>query len=332
MSAAELLALAQRGDIAAACKMMDADCAAADPDGWYVRGLWHVEGRILPRNLSDARTAFAAAESLGHRGGARILAGFIARGIGGSRDWGVALDLLAAWRDRDPLAARQHALIAAMSLDRDGNPLSEFVTERLCARPRIEHCRQFVSLAEAEFLVDLARPRLARARVYDAVHARFVVDPLRTSSAAGFPLVHEYPFVTALNRRIAALSGTSAEQGEPLQVLRYAPGEEYRAHLDAIPGLANPRVLTVLIYLDDGYAGGETEFGPAKLRFRGHRGSALMFGTVDDNGRPDPAAEHAGRPVTSGTKTIASRWIRAEVPDQLGDFGNHEVTAQRSAR
>jgi prolyl 4-hydroxylase len=37
-----------------------------------------------------------------------------------------------------------------------------------------------------------------------------------------------------------------------------------------------------------------------------------MFSNVDADGRPDPLSEHAGLPVTSGTKLIASRWIREE--------------------
>jgi prolyl 4-hydroxylase len=118
--------------------------------------------------------------------------------------------------------------------------------------------------------------------------------------------------VNALNRRIAAFSGTSVAQGEPLQLLCYRPGAEYRAHVDALPSEPNQRILTVLVYLSNDYAGGETHFPRAGLSFRGNPGDALIFSNVTGDGRLDPLAIHAGMPVTSGVKWIASRWIRAQ--------------------
>ena len=101
------------------------------------------------------------------------------------------------------------------------------------------------------------------------------------------------------------------DQGETLQLLRYAPGAQYRAHFDALAGEANQRVATVLVYLTDDYEGGETQFVRTGLAYRGRKGDALLFRNVDAGGRPDPMALHAGLPVTRGVKIIASRWIRA---------------------
>ena len=100
------------------------------------------------------------------------------------------------------------------------------------------------------------------------------------------------------------------EQGEPLQVLRYRPGQQYRNHYDAIAGLDNQRALTMLVYLNDAYQGGETRFVRTGLAVRGRKGDALLFRNILPDGRPDPMSEHAGLPVVSGTKLIASRWIR----------------------
>ena len=38
------------------------------------------------------------------------------------------------------------------------------------------------------------------------------------------------------------------------------PGQEYRPHFDAIGNADNQRVLTFLVYLNDDYEGGETDF------------------------------------------------------------------------
>jgi prolyl 4-hydroxylase len=140
---------------------------------------------------------------------------------------------------------------------------------------------------------------------------RLIMNPVRTSDTAVFPWVAENPAVHALNRRIAVASATRAEQGEPLQVLRYAPGQEYRPHIDAVPGLANQRILTMLVWLNDDYEGGETRFIETGLTVKGRKGDALLFENVDAEGRPDTKMVHAGLPVTRGVKLLASRWIRA---------------------
>ena len=88
--------------------------------------------------------------------------------------------------------------------------------------------------------------------VVDSATGRQVRDPLRTSDGIGFTWPLENPAVHALNRRIAAASGTDVERGEPLQVLRYKPGEQYRTHFDAIPGFANQRVMTMIVWLNAG--------------------------------------------------------------------------------
>jgi prolyl 4-hydroxylase len=138
---------------------------------------------------------------------------------------------------------------------------------------------------------------------------RNVPDPIRTSDGSTFHWLIEDPATHAINRRIAALSGTSVEQGEPLHILRYRPGQQYHPHHDWLPP-PNRRVMTVLIYLNDDYEGGETAFPKAELQVRGRKGDALVFVSALPNGDLDPLSEHAGLPVTKGTKYLASRWIR----------------------
>ncbi|MET0180846.1 MAG: 2OG-Fe(II) oxygenase, partial [Novosphingobium sp.] len=84
-----------------------------------------------------------------------------------------------------------------------------------------------------------------------------------------------------------------------------------RPHHDAIAGLTNPRVWTVLIYLNEGYGGGETHFPANGLRVKGRIGDAVLFRNLTPAGDPDPLAGHAGLPVSAGEKWLATRWIRA---------------------
>ena len=157
--------------------------------------------------------------------------------------------------------------------------------------------------------------------VIDPVSQRFISDPVRIARSTGFPFVLESPFLHALNRRIAALTRTRYEQGEPLQVLSYRAGEEYKLHSDVLPGPVNQRVLTVLVALGDDFAGGETAFPDLGIRWRGQVGEALVFANTDARGAPEPTARHAGMPVAAGTKTILSKWIRQAPLDISGPPG-----------
>jgi prolyl 4-hydroxylase len=198
-----------------------------------------------------------------------------------------------------------------MALGPDGSPLAVPAPERLSERPHVLRFRGLFTPDECRYLIDAAAPMLAPAVVIDPKTGRQRPDPLRIADSVGFTPPLETLAVQALGRRIAAASGTNFDQGEPLQVLRYRAGGEYRPHFDAIPGFANQRVATMLVWLNDGFEGGETQFPEAGLALRGMVGDAILFRNVGGDGRPDPASAHSGRPVKAGEKWLASRWIRA---------------------
>jgi prolyl 4-hydroxylase len=180
----------------------------------------------------------------------------------------------------------------------------------LSSRPAVWAFRDFASAEECDYLIELATSRLQPAVIVDPASGQLRPDPVRSSDSAAFPWVAEDMVVGALNRRIAVASGTRPICGEPLQVLRYAPGQEYRPHLDALPPSQNQRVLTMLVYLNEGYRGGETFFTQSGLKFSASRGDGLLFRNASADGLPDPSSKHAGLPVLQGVKFIASRWIR----------------------
>jgi prolyl 4-hydroxylase len=202
-------------------------------------------------------------------------------------------------------------LIEQMALDGEGDPLSLPLAETLSERPHLRRLPGLLTPAECGYLIAAAGPMLAPAVVVDPQTGAQRPDPLRRCDVAGFTLPLENPAVHALNRRLAAASGTAVAQGEPLQVLRYRPGGEYRPHLDAIPGFANPRVQTILVCLNENFDGGETRFEAGPLSLRGAAGDAILFDNIRADGRPDASARHAGLPVRRGEKWLASRWIRA---------------------
>ena len=320
------LALAAEGRSAEALALVEKHASEGDSEALFIRGLWRIEGKLIARDLGQARQDLATAADKGRTEASRILAGLVATGTGASPDWPEAIALLERFSGSDQVAERQRSLIAAMDLDDKGDPMVKPQGTRLSETPEVVRFDGLFSAAECDFLRDVAGQRFRPALIFHEARKQFVKDPIRDSDTASFPIVFEWPGVHALNRRIAAATDTRVEQGEPLQLLRYRPGQEYKPHLDAIPGLENQRHLTMIVWLNDDYAGGETHFLETGLSVRGDKGDALMFRNAPADGRPDPASRHAGLPVTRGEKLIASRWIRQRPPQGPEEaFGPHEA-------
>jgi len=109
---------------------------------------------------------------------------------------------------------------------------------------------------------------------------------------------------------------------EALQVVRYGQGNYYKSHydqchdkvsycIDQIKEFTGPRKWTLLLYLNDDYDGGETEFVALDRRVKGRKGDALLFHSLtNDDTRVHPLSLHQGVPVRHGQKYIANVWIR----------------------
>ena len=314
-------ALAQRGAVAEAYGQLQQAIAAGDGLAAATLADWRMAGQIVRRDIGAAQALYGRAFELGVDAAAGPFTALLASGAGGSaRDWPAALALLSR-READPVARLQARLIAAMDLDEAGDPRRVPPAGPIRSSPRIVGIREFLTADECRYLIAVAAPRLQPSEVVDPRSGRLIRDPVRTARAAAFPLVLEDPVLHAINRRIAAATGTAWAQGEPAQVLCYRPGEEYRLHSDALPPGPNQRVITVLVALNDDYGGGETRFPAVGLAWRGRTGEALVFGNVDRAGAADPAARHAGTPVARGTKLLLSRWIREHPLDLSGPPG-----------
>ncbi|MCW1402843.1 2OG-Fe(II) oxygenase [Novosphingobium sp. MW5] len=93
-------------------------------------------------------------------------------------------------------------------------------------------------------------------------------------------------------------------------MLRYKPGQEYKPHYDFVRAADNQRTVTALVWLNEGYDGGETAFLKTGLKVKGRKGDCLVFHNTLPDRSLDPLTEHAGLPVKRGTKLLYNRWIR----------------------
>ncbi|RYF33492.1 MAG: 2-oxoglutarate-dependent dioxygenase, partial [Comamonadaceae bacterium] len=183
--------------------------------------------------------------------------------------------------------------------------------------PRVIVFGDLLADEECDALIAAARVRLARSLTVETQTGGEVLNVDRTSDGMFFER-GESEIVSRIEQRIAALLRWPLEFGEGLQVLRYAPGAQYRPHYDYFdpsePGTptilrrGGQRVATLLMYLQEPEQGGSTTFPDVGLEVAPARGTGVFF-SYD---RPDPATRtlHGGAPVLAGEKWVATKWLR----------------------
>jgi prolyl 4-hydroxylase len=183
--------------------------------------------------------------------------------------------------------------------------------------PRVVLLGNLVSAEECAELIETARGRLRRSPTFNASTGQSEAHESRTSDGTYLPTAFT-PLVARIEQRIADLLGWPLENGEPLQVLHYGPGAEYKPHYDyfdpdgagaeAALRHGGQRVATLVTYLNTPTRGGATTFPDVGLEFAAVQGNAVFF-SYD---RPDPSTRtlHAGAPVLEGEKWVLTRWLR----------------------
>lgn len=176
----------------------------------------------------------------------------------------------------------------------------------------------FLTEEEIEHIKKAAEPKLQRSMVVGQ-NFQSVPSEVRTSDGA-FLEVGSDEIIARIERRIAKVTGIAVENGEGLQVLRYAHTQEYKPHFDFFEPSneqerqmmqhTGNRVGTLIFYLSDVEEGGATYFPQLKLAIHPKKGSAVWFGYMGKDGVLDMRSEHAGLPILKGEKWIATKWLR----------------------
>lgn len=190
---------------------------------------------------------------------------------------------------------------------------------RVMDSPQITVIENLITPAECDWIVEHAKPVLQRALVYDKTDGSGVSSQIRTNSDMRFSFPDTDLVLMFTGRKICDLVGCHFLEQEDPSVLHYRPGQQFRAHFDfldpSIPAyakqlpLTGQRFWTLLIYLNEDYEGGETDFPRLNFRYKGRKGDALLFRNVDAEGKPDRRTLHAGLPPLSGEKWVFSQWI-----------------------
>lgn len=305
LAEAERLTAAGRREEAVA--FVEQAASHGDAEALFVVGNWRLFGLFGARDLEAAHRLLDQSAAKGHVDAIRTKAILTVNGTGVPADSAAAEAMLVGIRSQDPHAAQQLDFLYGMPPNTDFAPARR---KSICKAPIIDCYPALLSEPECQYLTIMAQPYLQPSYVTNPATGARMPHPVRTSTGMSYGPTAEDLVVRRINERIASVSGTEVDCGEPLHMLRYALGQQYKPHTDGLPGEKNQRVWTVLIYLNSDYDGGATSFPMLGIDYRGSTGDALIFNNVNTSGQPDPETLHAGLPVTSGIKWLATRWIR----------------------
>ena len=111
----------------------------------------------------------------------------------------------------------------------------------------------------------------------------------------------------SLSLLMQSLPGTDPLFSDSAQIVRWDPGIELVCHVDNLEpdGRPNPtphRAFSSILYLNDGYEGGETYFPGHNLRIKPEAGALVLFGA-------GPEYVHGVTRVTKGLRYTYAGWF-----------------------
>ena len=120
------------------------------------------------------------------------------------------------------------------------------------------------------------------------------------------------------------VTGIPRDHQEALQVAMYEKLGKFNDHYDAcvdkdpeycekMNAGSGERRATLLVYLNDDFTGGETEFVNIGLKIKPERGKGILFWNTYDDETVINDSKHRGNPVMDGEKWIATKWTHQNV-------------------
>ena len=130
-----------------------------------------------------------------------------------------------------------------------------------------------------------------------------------------------------LRNAISESINIPVENQETILAIRYDKNGSYMEHYDSFVkylkdsiytnqfyeksmASGGQRKFTALVYLNDNFSGGETNFSKLNKKIKPETGKLVYWNNLDDNGNTNLNMIHAGMPVLDGQKWVLVVYIR----------------------
>jgi prolyl 4-hydroxylase len=173
----------------------------------------------------------------------------------------------------------------------------------------------FISNDECDKLIQMANNRFVTSTVYTTNTG--TVDTSARSSSCYYFKRDENELIKSIEDKVASSLNINLNQIEPLQIVKYEKGQQYKYHHDYFGNETdqklNQRVYSILVYLNDldEVDGGSTHFPLYKIRTYPYKGRAIGWNNLNPDGKENSLTLHAGEPILSDkVKYVLTIWTR----------------------
>jgi prolyl 4-hydroxylase len=225
--------------------------------------------------------------------------------------------------EKESFSSNDSLVSQSLHFDRVNN-VDNFKIEKLYDEPQILLIDNFLTSEECDYIIKIGDPIVKQSEVCGKNGSR--PDDSRTSWTAhiGKKFIgkdKKDPILMNVLEKAARFGKREIKHVEPIQLVRYKPGQYFKSHYDyldtRIPMYKRnvdkngQREITFFVYLNDvpDDVGGATQFTKLKKIFKAKKGQAIFWHNVKD-GKVDPLTLHSGTELKEGTKYGLNIWIR----------------------
>lgn len=195
----------------------------------------------------------------------------------------------------------------------------------------MEEINNFLTVQECNELINMINENHTRSSVVVGGTDRTDVTDHRTSSTSNLDMNNS--LVASVHKKIADYLKLDISKGEALQGQLYEEGQYFKPHNDFFTGAAydmhckssGNRTQTFMIYLNDGFVGGGTNFPNLNKTIEPEIGKGLWWENIKD-GEYQNQYLHEGVSVEKGKKYIVTSWWRENNWDGAGDENLYKET------
>lgn len=173
----------------------------------------------------------------------------------------------------------------------------------------------FINEKEANYILEKSKNNFKPSVVYGNI----VAERIRKSNTVW--LSKHDDIIKKIILRICDKCNIPFKNAEHLQVVKYDASGYYRKHHDTAYedkkesrtffSHGGHRIVTMLIYLNDDFEGGETAFINLRKKIKPSKYAGILFYSLDKKGEfCHPLSLHEGKTVKSGNKYVANIWLR----------------------
>lgn len=177
---------------------------------------------------------------------------------------------------------------------------------------KLKYIKNFLTDYECDHLINISKDKFNRSPVL--VNGENTYENSRTSTTH-FYKKSEDQIIKLIEERVAGYTNKPINTLEPLQIVKYEVGQEFKPHYDWFENkfaqkINDQRQYTIFAYLNDVEEGGETYFPNLDIKIKPKKGDAIFWENCENQNECHHLSYHQGIAPKKGVKYGLNIWTR----------------------